>query len=126
MFIAALAAGVPAVLVYLELPLAAARPASRRWSTAGPTWDGFKYIALAEQFRGVLSNPFAGSRGRWPTWPSSRRQLGPLAFLAAGFLVTAVRAARGTLLTGSAVLITLLFNQAYANADIERYYLGRC
>jgi hypothetical protein len=116
-------------LVYLELPLRGglipaltapvvyARPA---------TWDGFWYIALAEQFRGSLGNPFA----------ELPRKLGDLAGLASthlGFLamaippaviVTARRAPRYMLLTGTAFVITILFNEAYANADIDRYYLG--
>src|SRR5262249_31703912 len=40
------------------------------------------------------------------------------------FLATARRAPRYALLTGLAVLITVVFNSAYTNADISRYYLG--
>ena len=118
-----------AALVYLELPLRGglipaltapvvyARPA---------TWDGFWYIALAEQFRGSLGDPFADL-------PKKVGDLAELASAQLGFLalaippaviVTARRAPRYLLLTGAAFVITILFNEAYANADIERYYLG--
>jgi 4-amino-4-deoxy-L-arabinose transferase-like glycosyltransferase len=116
-------------LVYLELPLRGglvpgltaplvyARPA---------TWDGFWYIALAEQFRGSLGNPFADLAGKWGQLVAlASSQLGPLAIaVPPAFLATARRAPRYALLTGLAFLITVLFNAAYSNADINRYYLG--
>jgi hypothetical protein len=52
-------------------------------------------------------------------------QLGLLALaIPAAVLVAARRAPRYLLLTGSATIITVLFNEAYSNADIQRYYLG--
>ena len=39
-------------------------------------------------------------------------------------VIAALRAPRYTLLAGSALVITVLFNEAYSNADIDRYYLG--
>jgi hypothetical protein len=52
-------------------------------------------------------------------------QLGVLALaIPPAIVVTARRAPRYLLLTGVAFVITILFNEAYANADIERYYLG--
>jgi hypothetical protein len=39
-------------------------------------------------------------------------------------VAAARRAPRYTLLSGLALVITVLFNLAYSNADIERYYLG--
>ena len=117
-------------LVYLELPLRGglvpalmaplvyARPA---------TWDGFWYIALAEQFRGSLSNPFADLGGKLDTFITTvaAPSLGPfLLAVPVAFVVTAIRAPRYALLTGPAFVLTLLFNMSYANAAIERYYLG--
>ena len=116
-------------LLYLELPLRGglipaltapvvyARPA---------TWDGFWYIALAEQFRGSLGNPFADLPGKVGDLVElANAQLGILAVaIPPAVIVTARRAPRYLLLTGAAFAITILFNEAYANADIERYYLG--
>jgi hypothetical protein len=116
-------------LVYLELPLRGglvpaltaplvyAKPA---------TWDGFWYIALAEQFRGSLSNPFADLAGKWDALVGlASAQLGLLAIaVPPAFLATIRRAPRYALLTGLAFIITVLFNAAYSNADINRYYLG--
>jgi hypothetical protein len=116
-------------LVYLELPLRGglvpaltapivyARPA---------TWDGFWYIALAEQFRGSLGNPFEDLPTKVGDLVDlANAQLGILALaIPPAVIVTARRAPRYLLLTGTAFIITILFNEAYANADIERYYLG--
>jgi 4-amino-4-deoxy-L-arabinose transferase-like glycosyltransferase len=125
----AIAVIVPAVLVYLQLPLrGGVIPSLEAPLVYGrpDTWEGFRYVVLGEQFRGGISDPF----GELPRKVAdladlATRQLGPLAFLVAiGFLVTAIRLAPYALLTGSAVLITCFFNAAYVNADIERYYLG--
>jgi hypothetical protein len=113
-------------LVYLELPLRAG-PFRASLVYGGPeTWDGFWYIALAEQFRGVLGNPFADLVPKLRELADlGLRQLGVLAFaLPVAFAVTALRAPRFALFTGSAFLITVLFNAAYSNADLGRYYLG--
>jgi Protein of unknown function (DUF2723) len=114
------------VLVYLELPLRAG-PFRAPLVYADPqTWDGFWYIALAEQFRGSLSDPL----GDLPTkiggiWQLASGQFGVLAYLLLpAFLVTARKVPGYALLTGSAMVITLLFDASYLNADINRYYLG--
>ena len=124
-----LAAVVTLVLVFLELPLRGglvpaltaplvyARPA---------TWDGFWDIALAEQFRGSLSDPFADLGAKFDALVAmANAQFGLLAIaIPLAFVASARRAPRYTLLTGLAMLITVLFNAAYSNADIHRYYLG--
>jgi Protein of unknown function (DUF2723) len=116
-------------VVYLELPLRGglvpaltaplvyAKPA---------TWDGFWYIALAEQFRGSLGDPFADLGGKLARLGSlGTTQFGLLVIaIPPALLASARRAPRYTLLTGSAFLVTVLFNAAYSNADIERYYLA--
>jgi Protein of unknown function (DUF2723) len=123
------AAALTLILVYLELPLRGglvpaltaplvyARPA---------TWDGFWYIALAEQFRGSLSNPFADLGGKWDQLVGlASTQFGLLALaIPLAFIATVRRTPRYALLTGLAFGITVLFNAAYSNADINRYYLG--
>jgi hypothetical protein len=116
--------------VYLELPLRGGLvPAlTAPLVYARPTtWDGFWSIALAEQFRGSLSDPFADLGGKLNALITTvaTPALGPLLLaVPVGFLVTALRAPRYALLTGLAFAITLLFNMSYANADIHRYYLG--
>jgi hypothetical protein len=116
-------------LIYLELPLrGGVIPALTAPGVyAGPaTWDGFWYIALAEQFRGSLGNPFADlDKKIGDLVELANAQLGILALaIPPAVIVTARRAPRYMLLTGAAFVITILFNEAYANADIERYYLG--
>ena len=114
------------VLVYLELPLRAGVLRAPLVYAHPETWDGFWYVALAEQFRGSLSNPL-GDLG------DKLGEIGDLAWAQYGILTVALipafaatirLAPRYALLTGTAMVITLLFNTSYANADIERYYLG--
>ncbi|MEO8272730.1 MAG: DUF2723 domain-containing protein [Chloroflexota bacterium] len=113
-------------LVYLELPIRGGLiPASLIYGKPA-TWDGFWYIALAEQFRGALDNPLGnlgGKVGELATLANAQLGLGALAIPPA-FLIALRRAPRYTLLTASALVITVLFNQSYSNADIDRYYLG--
>ena len=123
------AAAVTIVLVFLELPIRGGLiPAPLVYGEPG-TWDGFWYIALAEQFRGSLGDVFGALPDKvfGPQGVLARGTLwfGPLLLVVpVAFIVSAIRAPRFTLLTGSAMLITLFFNQSYANAEIERYYLG--
>jgi hypothetical protein len=114
------------VLIYLELPLRAG-PFRAPLVYAHPeTWDGFWYVALAEQFRGSLSDPLGHL-------PDKLGAVGDLAWEQFGVLTVALipafaatirLAPRYALLTGTAMVITLLFNASYSNADIGRYYLG--
>jgi 4-amino-4-deoxy-L-arabinose transferase-like glycosyltransferase len=120
---------VPAVLVYLELPLRAGAIAGLRAPLVygmPNTWDGFKYVVLGEQFRGGISDPFGDLPRKVNDLADlAQRELGPLAILVVvGFFATAVRRAPYALLTGTALVITSFFNAAYINADIDRYYLG--
>ena len=117
------------VLLYLELPLRGGLiPALQAPLVYGrpATWDGFWYIALAEQFRGSLGDPFKDLGVKFDdVLELANMELGPLVLaIPAALLVTAIRAPRYLLLTGSALVITVLFNEAYANAEINRYYLG--
>jgi hypothetical protein len=113
-------------LVYLELPLRAGLLRAPLVYAKPDTWDGFWYIALAEQFRGALSDPLGEiPRKLGELAKLADAQLGLLApAVAVGFLATAVRHPRYALLTGSAMIVTTLFNASYTNADIGRYYLG--
>ena len=69
------------------------------------TWDGFWYIALAEQFRGSLSDPFADLATKVDQVVAlASAQLGLLALaIPPAFVVAAWRAPRFTLLTGLAL-----------------------
>jgi 4-amino-4-deoxy-L-arabinose transferase-like glycosyltransferase len=113
-------------LVYLELPIRGGLVPAPLIYGQPATWDGFWYIALAEQFRGSLDNPFADLPAKLDDLVRlAREQLGLVALaIPPAFLISVRRAPRYTLLTGSALLVTVLFNQAYSNADINRYYLG--
>jgi hypothetical protein len=127
-FVAACAAALVGtlVLVYLELPLRAGVFRAPLVYARPETWDGFWYIALAEQFRGALHDPLGELPRKVADLASlASAQLGFLApAAAAGFVATAIRFPRYALLTGSAMAVTTIFNAAYANADIGRYYLG--
>jgi hypothetical protein len=117
------------VLVYLELPLRGGAIEALRAPLvyARPdTWDGFWYIALAEQFRGALHDPLGEiPRKLGEVWTLAGTQLGFLApAIPIAFLATVARHPRYALLSGSAMVITVLFNASYSNADIGRYYLG--
>ena len=113
-------------LVYMELPIRGGLVPAPLIYGQPATWDGFWYIALAEQFRGSLSNPLENLPAKFDDLLRiARDQLGFVALaIPPAFLIAARRAPRYTLLTASALVITVLFNQAYSNADINRYYLG--
>jgi Protein of unknown function (DUF2723) len=122
----AVALAVTLAAVYLELPLRAGILRAPLVYAQPDTWDGFWYIALAEQFRGSLSHPLDDLVGKaGELWALAQTQFGALAVVIPfGFLATVRRFPRYALLTGAAMLITVLFNAAYSNADINRYYLG--
>ncbi len=113
-------------LVFLELPVRGGLLPAPLIYGQPATWDGFWYIALAEQFRGSLGDPFTDLATKFSDLMTfAREQYGLLALaIPAAFIVTARRAPRYALLTGLALVITILFNEAYSNADIQRYYLG--
>jgi Protein of unknown function (DUF2723) len=122
------AAAATVALVYLELPIRGGLIPAPLVYGEPATWQGFWYIALGEQFRGGLGNPFADVPGKIDVLATlANTQLGVLVLaIPPAVIVTARRAPRYLLLSGSALVITVLFNEAYrfANADIERYYLG--
>lgn len=115
-----------AALLYLELPLRAG-PFRAPLVYAHPeTWNGFWEVVMAKQFQGDVRGLFADAGGKVEALIAlADRQLGPLALLIpAAFLVTAVRHPRYALLSGAAVVVTCVFAASYANANIDRYYLG--
>ncbi len=114
------------VLVFLELPIRGGLLPAPLIYGKPATWDGFWYIALAEQFRGALGDPFADlGRKIGELVALANAQFGLIAVaIPPAFIVAARRAPRYALLTGLAFLLTVGFNAAYSNADIQRYYLG--
>ena len=113
-------------LVYLELPLRAGPFRAALVYGRPETWDGFWYVALGEQFRGSVVDPFGDLPGKLAMLVERTiAQFGILvAFVPVAFLATVVRLPRYALLTGTAVLVTCFFAASYENAEIERYYLG--
>jgi len=113
-------------LVYLELPIRAGLLRAPLVYAHPETWAGFWYIALAEQFRGSLVDPLGHLGDKLGAVVDlATGQFGWLALALIPAFLAAVRTVpRYALLTGTAMVITLIFNTSYANADIERYYLG--
>jgi hypothetical protein len=113
------------VLIYLELPLRAGPFRAPLVYGAPNTWEGFKYIVLAEQFQGSFTNPIADLPQKFGELVG--RTVGQFGILAPlvpiGFLATVLRRPRYALLTGTAAGITCFFAASYINADIGRYYL---
>ena len=114
------------LLVYLELPLRAGPFRAPLVYGSPDTWEGFKYIVLAEQFRDSVVDPFGElPRKLGDLVGRTATQFGVLApFVPIGFIATAVRRPRYALLTGTAAALTCFFAASYVNADISRYYLG--
>jgi len=114
------------VLVFLELPIRGGLLPAPLIYGRPDTWDGFWYVVFAQQFQGSVGDLFADLPGKLDKLVQlTNAQLGIVALaIPVAFLVAAWRAPRFTLLTATALVLTILFNQAYANADIERYYLG--
>jgi Protein O-mannosyl-transferase TMEM260-like len=119
------AAVLTTALVYLELPLRAGPLPAPLIYGRPDTWDGFWYIALAEQFRGALLGPFDDLA--FKAGDLALRTIdafGPLAVLLPfAFAVTVLRRPRYALLTGSTVALTCFFAASYVNAMIDRYYV---
>lgn len=88
------------------------------------TWDGFRYLVFAEQFRGTFrALPDFGDALR-TIGRQTLDQLGTFALLATiGVLVTASRQTALFLLVGAWFVVNWLFALGYINADIGRYYL---
>jgi hypothetical protein len=114
------------VLVYLELPLRAGLFRAPLVYGRPETWDGFWYVALGEQFRSSVVDPFGDLPGKLGALVDRAvGHFGPLAaLLPLAFVATIARQRRYALLTGSAVLVTCFFAASYRNAEIDRYYLG--
>lgn len=111
-------------ILFAELPIRAAMNAPLVYGHPD-TWSGFRYVVMAEQFRGSLSDPL----GDLPTKAGHVMDLmtgwlGPLSTVAAlGVLTSLIKRPRYLVLSGLAAVATCVFSASYANADIQRYYL---
>jgi hypothetical protein len=122
----AAALAVTVVLVYLELPLRAGPFRAPLVYGDPATWDGFWYVALAEQFRGSVVGPFEElPRKIAELVDRTVSAFGPLAvLLPLGFAATVIQRPAYALLSGTAVFLTCFFSASYVNAMIDRYYIG--
>lgn len=111
------------VLIYLYLPLRSAMDPPLDYANP-QTWEGFRYLVFAEQFRGTFR--------AFPTVAEAFRtigdvtlaQLGLFAILALlGVLVATWRRPTLVVLLGLWFLVNWVFALGYLNADIGRYYL---
>jgi hypothetical protein len=120
------ALAVTVVLVFLELPLRAGPFRAPMVYGAPDTWDGFWYIALAEQFRESVAGPLVDLPAKFGDLVSrTAAAFGPLAALIpVAFAAMAALRPSWALLTGTSALLTCAFAASYENAQIERYYLG--
>jgi hypothetical protein len=113
-----------AILFWLELPIRAAMHAPLVYAHPD-TWNGFMYVITGQQFGGIpptigadLQLKYAQVMALMSSW------LGPLSYVAAvGLGTSVIRRPRYVLLGLLAAAMTAGFAAAYANSDLERYFL---
>ena len=113
-----------AVFFWLELPIRAAMHAPLVYAHPD-TWNGLMYVVTGQQFGGIpptiwddLGPKYAAVMNLVSSW------LGPLGYVAAlGLGTSLVRRPRYLLLSLPAAAMTAGFAAAYANSDLERYFL---
>jgi hypothetical protein len=113
-----------AILLWLELPIRAAMHAPLVYAHPD-TWNGFMYVITGQQFGGIPPTIGADLQAKYAqvmTLLSS--WLGPLGYVAAiGLGTSAIRRPRYVVLGLLAAAMTSGFAAAYANSDLERYFL---
>lgn len=113
-----------AVLFWLELPIRAAMHAPLVYAHPD-TLGGFLYVVTGQQFGGIPPSIAAGLGAKFGAVMSLMSSwLGPLGYIAAlGLGSSLIKRPRYVLLTVSGAILTASFAAAYANSDLERYYL---
>jgi len=117
---------IPLALIYTELPLRAGPFRAPLVYGTPNTMDGFLYIVLASQFQSDLSGPLTDLGPKLAgLLQRTVAAFGPLTLLLPfAFAAVVVRRPRYAVLSGVALLTTLLFAMSYTNGEIARYYLG--
>ena len=113
-----------AVLFWLELPIRAAMHAPLVYAHP-ETWSGFMYVVTGQQFGGIpptigddLSAKYALVMNLLSSW------LGPLGYVAIfGLATSIIKRPQYILLSVVGAAFTAGFAAAYANSDLERYFL---
>jgi hypothetical protein len=111
------------VLLYAYLPIRSAMNPPMDYGNP-QTWDGFRYLVFAEQFRGTF-RPLPGfTEALRQIGQETLSQLGIFAILAlVGTAVAAWRRPQLLLLLAMWFTVNWYFALGYINADIGRYYL---
>lgn len=120
----ALALGLTTLALYGYLPLRSAMDPPLDYANP-QTWEGFRYLVLAEQFRGSFRPLPPLDEALATIGRETLEDLGAAAVLAlAGLVVAVFRRPRLLLMLGAWFVISWVFALGYINADIERYRLA--
>jgi 4-amino-4-deoxy-L-arabinose transferase-like glycosyltransferase len=119
----ALALLLATTLVYAYLPLRSAMNPPLDYGNP-QTWEGFRYVILAEQFQGSFRGLPPAAEAVAQVIGETFSELGVVALLAIAGVVHLVRRRSSLLVLLAAWFVTgWLIALTYVNADIERYYL---
>jgi hypothetical protein len=111
------------VLVYAYIPLRASMNPPMNYAVP-TTWEGFRYLVFAEQFRTTFHSLPPLGEAASTIWRLLADNLGLAAGVAlAGFVVGLFRRPKVMALTGLWFVLTWIFALVYETADIQRYYL---
>lgn len=119
----ALALAATTVAIYLYLPIRSAMNPPLDYADP-QTWDGFRYLVFAEQFRGDFQYPPEPLTALNLIAGTSLVQLGAIALFALlGVIAAWTQRAGLVVLLLAWLVVGWIFALVYVNADIGRYYL---
>jgi hypothetical protein len=93
------------------------------------TWERFRYLVFAEQFRDLFTDFGSPLADFWTKWDVTERVLAaqlPIVgwlLVAAGAAILAVRRLEAFAFLGLVVVATVLYAMNFRDGDIDRYYL---